>query len=121
MDINRLDSFGKRLSFILELKDLKNKDLATAINKAPNTVSNYISDTRNPDLETLTKICDFLNVNVDFLLMRTNDYSTYLKKIVDGKLIELELDDEKLHLSEKEVQEIFVKLEKVGFDIRKLL
>lgn len=121
MDMKRLDTFGKRLSFILELKDLKNKDLADAINKAPNTISNYISDSRNPDLDTLTKIADFLNVNVDFLLMRTDDYSTYLSKKINGDLIEIELDDEKLHLSEKEIQDLFNKLEKVGFNLKKLI
>lgn len=121
MNMKYLDTFGKRLSFILELKDLKNKDLADAINKAPNTVSNYTSDSRNPDLDTLTKIADFLNIKVDFLLMRTDDYTTYISKTINGDLIEIELDDEKLHLSEKEIQNIFNKLENVGFDLKKLI
>lgn len=121
MNMNILDTFGKRLSFILELKELKNKDLALAINKAPNTVSNYSNDTRSPDLETLTKIADFLNVKIDFLLMRTDDYQTYVSKKIDGDLIEIQFDDEKMHLTEKDIEELFGKLKKVGFDVKKLI
>lgn len=121
MNMKILDTFGKRLSFILEMKDLKNKDLALAINKAPNTVSNYSSDTRSPDLETLTKIADFLNVKIDFLLMRTDDYQTYISKNVDGDLIEIQFDDEKMHLTEKDIEDLFEKLKKVGFDVKKLI
>lgn len=121
MNMKILDTFGKRLSFILDLKDLKNKDLALAINKAPNTVSNYANDTRSPDLETLTKIADFLNVKIDFLLMRTDDYQTYISKNVNGDLIEINFDDEKLHLTEKDIENLFEKLQKVGFDVKKLI
>lgn len=121
MNIKNLDTFGKRLEFILDLKDIKNKDLAQAINKAPNTITGYIKDLRSPDLETLKKISDFLNVNASFFLLQTDSYETYISRDVDGKLIEITFDDEKLHLTEKEITDLFEKLKSVGFDVKKLL
>lgn len=121
MDIKDLKTFGQRVGFLLDLKDLKNIDLAKAINCAPNTVSNYLNDKRNPDFSTLKLIADFLNVKVDFLLMRTNDYSCYISKTIDGDLIEIELNDETIHITKSEIELVFKKLKDVGFDIKKLL
>ena len=87
MNIESLNTFGKRLKFLLELKEIKNKELANALNLAPNSISSYLSDQRSPDLKTLTKIADYLNVNSDFLLMRSDDYSTYLKTNYKGQEI----------------------------------
>ena len=121
MDIKQLDTIGKRIAFILDIKNLKNIDLAKAINKAPNTISNYINSERTPDAFTLRDIADFLNVNLDFLLMRSDNYQTYIKKEIDGELFEIEFDDEKLHLSQKDIENLFEKLKNVGFDVKKLL
>lgn len=121
MDIKQLDTIGKRIAFILDIKNLKNIDLAKAINKAPNTISNYINGERTPDAFTLRDIADFLNVNLDFLLMRSDNYQTYIKKELDGEVFEIEFDDEKLHLSQKDIEDLFKKLKNVGFDVKKLL
>lgn len=121
MDIKKLDTIGKRISFLLDMKNLKNIDLAKAINKAPNTVSNYINDERTPDVYTLKSIAQFLNVNTDFLLMLSDDYQTYVSREVNGDLFEIVFDDEKLHLTEKEISDLFEKLKSVGFDVKKLL
>lgn len=121
MNIKELDTFGKRMRFIMDTKDIKNVDLAAELNLAPNTISSYLNDKRSPDLVTLTKIADFLNVNVDFLLRRTDDYATYIHKEINGKDIEVEFDDEKMHLTAEEINKVFKNLELVGFDIKKLL
>lgn len=121
MDVKRLDTFGKRLEFLLDLKDIQKKELAESLDISPTAVSNYINDNRKPDLTTLAKIAKFLNVKSDFLLMLSDDYQTYLSQEVNGKLIEITLGDEKLHLTEKEINELFNKLQSVGFDVKKLL
>ena len=53
--------------------------------------------------------------------MLSDDYQTYISKEVDGDLIEIKFDDEKLHLTEKEISDLFEKLKSVGFDVKKLL
>ncbi|CDB14615.1 dNA-binding protein [Clostridium sp. CAG:221] len=116
MDINKLDTFGKRVEFLLDLKEIQKQDLATAINVSPTTISNYINDNRKPDLNTLAKIADYLNVNSDFLLMRTNDYQTYISKEIDGNIVEITFDDEKLHLTENQINDFFAHLKQVGFN-----
>lgn len=121
MNIENLNTFGKRLKFLLELKEIKNKDLANALNLAPNSISSYLSDQRSPDLKTLIKISDYLNVNSDFLLMRSNDYSTYLKTNYKGQEIVIEFNDNKLILTDKQIKDLLEKLDNVGFDIKKLL
>ena len=121
MDMKYLDTFGKRLEFLLDLKDIQKKQLAEELNVSPTAISNYINDNRKPDLNILAKIAKFLNVNTDFLLMLTDNYQTYISKEIDGKLFEIEFEDEKLHLTEKEIEDLFIKLKSVGFDIKKLL
>ena len=121
LNIKNLNTFGKRLEFLLDLKVLRKKDLADYLNIAPSTVSGYISDARKPDLDTLKNIADYLNVNSDFLLMRNDDYQTYINKNINGKLIEIQFDDETLHLTEKEIGELLNSLKNVGWDVKKLL
>lgn len=121
MDINKLDTFGKRLEFLLELKEIKKKDLAEALNVSQSTISGYLIDRREPSFSTLSQIADFLNVDANFLLLRSDDYSTYIKQEIDGDLFEITFDDEKLHLTKKEISDLFEKLKSVGFDVKKLL
>ena len=121
MDIKKLDTFGKRLKFILELKEIRNKDLANALNLAPNSISSYCNDQRSPDLKTLAKIADFLNINSDFLLMRSDNYNAYLKTNYKGKEIAIEFNDSELILTEEQIKDMLSKLDSVGFDVNKLL
>ena len=78
-----------------------------------------LKDNRSPDLGILAKIADFLNVNSDFLLMRTNNFSTYIKREVEGELIEIIFDDEKLHLTSDDINKLFEQLKPFGFDPKK--
>ena len=73
MNIKSFDTLGKRIEFLLDLKEIKKQELADAINLNPATISNYISGKRNPDVDTLKKIADFFNVSLDYLLCTTND------------------------------------------------
>ncbi len=64
--------FGERFSELRRDKGLKQKDVAMLLNIAVSTVSNYETDTHEPDLENLCKLADLFGVSTDYLLGRTN-------------------------------------------------
>lgn len=112
-----MSSLGKRLEYILDMKQIKKADLSKVLNKSPSTISGYINDSRSPDLETLKNISDYLNINVGYLLMQTDNYT--LSK--DKKFVCITVDGNNLCLTDKDVEKAFNKLQEIGFDINKLL
>ncbi len=65
-------NFGERVSELRKDRGLKQKDIATLLNVAVSTVSNYETDSHEPDLESLCKLADLFGVSTDFLLGRTD-------------------------------------------------
>ena len=61
-------SFGDKLKNILDENKLTQKELAKKLNIAPTTLNGYISNKRQPDLETVRKIALSLGVSTDYLL-----------------------------------------------------
>ena len=61
-------NIGSRISAILEEKNIKQKDLASALGITANTVSYFISGARTPNTEQIILIANFLNVSTDYLL-----------------------------------------------------
>ena len=61
-------SLGENLKAVLDEQKVTQKDLARKLNIAPTTLNGYISNKREPDLETLKKIAQALGVTVDYLL-----------------------------------------------------
>jgi transcriptional regulator with XRE-family HTH domain len=61
-------SVGERLTKLRENKGFMQKDVAEKLGIAPNTLSGYERDLRNPDSNTLIKLAKFYNVSVDSLL-----------------------------------------------------
>lgn len=57
-----------RIKEIRERQNIKQKTLAAIIKIAPNTLSQYETEKREPDLKTTKKIAEALNVSVDYLL-----------------------------------------------------
>lgn len=49
--------------------------LATITGKKRQTISQYVNGTSEPGYDTLTKIADYFNVSIDYLLGRSNDPS----------------------------------------------
>ena len=121
MNMDFLNTFGKRLEFLLDLKGIQKKQLAEELNVTPTAISNYISDNRKPDLNILAKISKFLNVNSDFLLMISDDYKEYDSKKINNNLLNIVIDNEILQLTEKDIEELLKKLKNIGFDVKKLL
>ena len=64
--------FGERVSELRKDKGLKQKDIATLLNVAVSTVSNYETDSHEPDMENLGKLADLFGVSTDYLLGRTD-------------------------------------------------
>lgn len=120
MDVKYLDTFGKRLSFLLDIREMKQKDLADAINVTKNSISMYVNGLRHPDVDTLKKIADVLNVNSDFLMLRDDDYRVYSQRLKEDKTVELIFNKDKKKVSKEELDRIFQKLSDAGFDIDRL-
>lgn len=52
-------------------RNIQQKDLASALEIAANTLSQYETGKREPDQETLMKLADYFNVTTDYLLGRS--------------------------------------------------
>ena len=77
-------SLGENLKTVLDEQKVTQKDLAKKLNIAPTTLNGYISNKREPDLETLKNIAQALGVTVDYLLG------------VEGGMIDLSAKEEAL-------------------------
>lgn len=64
--------FSQRLSFLLECKDIRNKEFGIDLKLSPSTVSYYVSGKRSPNFEKLVEIAKYLDVSTDFLLGLTD-------------------------------------------------
>lgn len=63
---------GKRLKSLRTEKQLKQIDLANMLGVDRTTYTQYETEKSEPDLKTISKLADFFNVSVDYLLGRTN-------------------------------------------------
>lgn len=65
--------FGDKLLFILNEKEISQKDFAELLNIAPTTLNGYIKNKREPDFALVKRIAFSLNVSIDYLLDYNND------------------------------------------------
>lgn len=66
-------TFRERLEKIIIDRGIKKRALAEKIGMAPNTLSGYLNGKHLPDIFTLIRICDTLNISTDYLLGRTDN------------------------------------------------
>lgn len=59
---------GERIQYLLDQKEISQKEFAKKLNIAPTTLSGYIRDKREPDFVTLKRIAISLQTSVDYLL-----------------------------------------------------
>ena len=59
---------GDRINSALELRNMKQKDLAKILGVTDNTVSYYVNGTRTPNAEQIIAISQALNVSSDYIL-----------------------------------------------------
>ena len=58
----------KQLKELRKRQKITQKDLATALNLDPSSISKYESDSASPSPEVLLKISSYFNVSIDYLL-----------------------------------------------------
>ena len=91
-------TFSERLRLLREEKCISIRELATECNVSKSTISMAEKGKRNPKRETLEAIADFFNVDIDYLLCKTdvrNGYKKFIDKeenhLTDGEKMVLEL------------------------------
>lgn len=67
-----MGNFYSVLKSLRTVKGMTQEELAKALNISRSTVGMYENGSREPDYETLEAIADYFNVDIDYLLGRTN-------------------------------------------------
>lgn len=65
----------KNLRELRKNRKITMKELGSALNLAESTISLYENGQRQPDFETITKIANYFNVTIDYLMGRENAVS----------------------------------------------
>ncbi|ENK0839260.1 helix-turn-helix transcriptional regulator [Clostridium botulinum] len=82
-----------RLKYERLRKDLNQTEMAKLLNVSKQTVSNWENGNRIPDTLTLSKLADFFNCSVDYILGRSENRNGVISKAnIDGNNYEFELD-----------------------------
>lgn len=92
---------GDKIAALRDKRGLTQEDLAAKIGISRASLSHYEKGRREPDYTILTKLADYFQVSIDYLLGRTDDPS----KISDIAVRDLA---ENLELSDEQILEKFV-------------
>lgn len=87
------DKFNENLKMARERKGLSQKDIAESIGVAKSTYSLYESGNREPNVQTIKKIADILNVSADELLGIDDEPQTIAAHLDADDLSEAEIED----------------------------
>lgn len=77
-------TFKDRLKELRKRKHLSQRALAEELHVSKSAISMYENGSREPDYETTEKIADYFNVDVDYLLGRSNVTMRYIDVLADG-------------------------------------
>lgn len=105
--------FNERLKELRKQHNLTQLEFAKQFHVSNGAVGNWESGQRMPDSDTLSRIADFFNVSVDYVLGRTDEPTTNsLDKQLEG--VDFALWGEVHDLTDEEKQDIinFVKFTK---------
>lgn len=72
-----MPTFGERLRLLRNNKELSQQDFAKQIGLSKSSVNMYERNDREPNLETLEKIADYFNVDLDYLLGKSDFPNKY--------------------------------------------
>lgn len=72
-------AFNERLRDLRTRRNLSQPELAEAIGVSKSAISMYERGERNPDFETLERIADFFNVDMNYLLGKDSGSLYYLE------------------------------------------
>lgn len=67
-----MSNFAERLKFLRENSGLTQQGVADILNVSRATIAGYETKGKQPDYEKLTKLAEYFNVSVDYLLGRSN-------------------------------------------------
>ena len=87
------DNFNENLKNARERKGMSQKDVAEEIGVAKSTYSLYESGNREPNVQTIKKIADVLNVSADELLGLNEEPLTIAAHFDGDEYTEEELDE----------------------------
>lgn len=87
------DNFNENLRDVREQKGLSQKEVAEKIGVAKSTYSLYESGNREPNVQTIKKISDVLNVSADKLLGIDNEPMTLAAHFDGDEYTEDELEE----------------------------
>ncbi len=82
-----MDTFGKRLKYLRNLKNKQQKEVALELGVSITGYSSYENDSRMPGVKLLVKIADYYNVSIDYLLVR-DDKPCIDKNVIQQHIIE---------------------------------
>nr|WP_236900237.1 MULTISPECIES: helix-turn-helix transcriptional regulator [Clostridium] len=91
--MKKLAEIKDRLKYERLRKDLNQTEMAKLLNVSKQTVSNWENGNRIPDTLTLSKLADFFNCSVDYILGRSENRNGIISKAnINGSNYEFELD-----------------------------
>lgn len=106
-----MSSFGARLKKLRENENLSQTELAKRLNLSQSVIAYYESNKKQPSQDTLSKMADYFNVTVDYLLGRNNKPDSVGE--IQGFIKELGIDevgffdiDQWRNLSAEDIEEI---------------
>ena len=71
--------FDKILKMLRSEKNMSQQELADALGISKSSINMYERGERQPNFETLETIADYFNVDIDYLLGRTNKTTKIIK------------------------------------------
>lgn len=87
------ENFNENLKYAREKKNMTQKEVADLIGVAKSTYSLYESGNREPNVQTIKKIADTLNISADDLLGLNNAPNTVAAHFDGDEFTDDELDD----------------------------
>lgn len=82
----------QNLKSLREEKNMTQQELASKLNISQQSVNKYENQNTEPDINLLSKMADFFNTSIDYLV----GYTNINKKITVAKSCELDSDEEEL-------------------------
>lgn len=64
-------NLGERIQYLLDEKQITQRELAEKLHVTPNTINGYIKNRRSPDCATIVQIAKHLETSSDYLLGNT--------------------------------------------------
>lgn len=93
----QFDTFRENLTNLMEAKRMRRSDLAEAIGSQRGTITRYLTQDRNPDIEFVYRISQFFGVSFDWLLGLSDNkfsarYSPEMRRILELYILADESD-----------------------------